>query len=722
MTKLEAALYLAKKGFRIFPLVPNSKIPAIKNFAENATADEEKLSNWFENDEFNLGISTDNLLVLDVDVKTDGQNGLESLAFLSEQGLELPKTTAQVTPTGGYHHIFTVSEPVSNSASKIAPGLDIRGKGGYIVGMGSKIDGVSYKINKAPTVEAPDWLVEACGKAREEISRAREVAAIVDPDKAIARGEKYLKALPPTEKGNRNHEAYKIANVLKDYGVTQADIFYLMSDHWVCIPPLEFTELGAAIASAFKYGKEAQGSASPEALFAEPVSEAELNATSSPDGDAPLHPVAELNKHHAYILLEGKHRILFETKDSDDNFKVQFLEENTFHTMLSSRIITTGDGGAVPLTRLWMRSPERRQYAGLTFRPESKTKSNFYNLWRGWDVKDIAKGETITDEMKKAVDAFQSHIFENVANMDEDLYTWVMAWFAHLLQRPWEKPITAMVLRGGKGVGKNAIFECFKPMFPDHYLVSGDKRYLVSNFNAHFERLLMFVADEMFWSGDKQNEGILKALVTDKKLSIEKKGKDTYSIDSCLRVAILGNEKWVVPASHDERRYAIFDMGEGNKQNRRFFGDLFDNLARGGTRYLFHTLKNTDISKIDVGKIPLTSGLLKQKKMTATTLQKWWLECLETGFIDGAQLTDENGWDAVVDRDTAFESYRTFSKKIGRDRYLESSSEFLDGLRDVCATIKIISRPGERMKLSLPPLIECRNLWDIFMGMKNNWD
>ncbi|MDX3280994.1 bifunctional DNA primase/polymerase, partial [Streptomyces scabiei] len=54
----------------------------------------------------------------------------------------IPETVVVLTPSGG-RHIWLTGPPdvvVPNSASRLAPGIDIRGAGGYLVGPGSRTD------------------------------------------------------------------------------------------------------------------------------------------------------------------------------------------------------------------------------------------------------------------------------------------------------------------------------------------------------------------------------------------------------------------------------------------------------------------------------------------------------------------------------------------------------------------------------------------------------
>ena len=140
-----------------------------------------------------------------------------------------------------------------------------------------------------------------------------------------------------------------------------------------------------------------------------------------------------------------------------------------------------------------------------------------------------------------------------------------------MFQKPGIKPQTAVVLKGDKGVGKNAFFDHLSALLGTHAMTTSNRRYLVGNFNVHLEKCLLLVLDEAFWSGDKQTEGILKDLITGKEHVIEPKNREVYKVANKTRVAILGNEDWLVPASENERRYAVFNVGNKKMQDIPFF-------------------------------------------------------------------------------------------------------------------------------------------------------
>src|SRR5574343_1591978 len=171
MTKKELALSLDGDGFFIFPIKPLDKTPAITGWQEAATRDTLGISQWWGlNPEYNIGIYTGKfgddggaLLVVDVDVK-EGKNGYEELLRLELEGWDLPKTRCHVTPSTGRHYLYRVSTPVRQGANVLAPGLDVRSRGGYVVGPGSALVQGVYSVARSSAVEpAPHWLIERCG-------------------------------------------------------------------------------------------------------------------------------------------------------------------------------------------------------------------------------------------------------------------------------------------------------------------------------------------------------------------------------------------------------------------------------------------------------------------------------------------------------------------------------------------------------------------------------
>lgn len=92
------------------------------------------------------GLPPHHLIGVDLDTKS----GTDSSAALRELALRhlftIPETVVVLTPSGG-RHLWLTGPPdvvVPNSAGRLAPGIDIRGAGGYLVGPGSRTDHGHY--------------------------------------------------------------------------------------------------------------------------------------------------------------------------------------------------------------------------------------------------------------------------------------------------------------------------------------------------------------------------------------------------------------------------------------------------------------------------------------------------------------------------------------------------------------------------------------------------
>jgi predicted P-loop ATPase len=183
----DAALAYSRAGLRVIRLYginPNTlkcfcgaqdcgttsgKHPDINQWPEKATCESTQIDEWWTKKPLsNIGLpmgGLDRLIALDI----DGAIGRASLAALESQHAELPSTLASQSGRmdGGEHRVFQVPQhqdlaAIRNSASSIAPGLDIRCEGGQIAVAPSRhYTGGHYKwITIAPPADLPQWLYD----------------------------------------------------------------------------------------------------------------------------------------------------------------------------------------------------------------------------------------------------------------------------------------------------------------------------------------------------------------------------------------------------------------------------------------------------------------------------------------------------------------------------------------------------------------------------------
>ncbi len=725
MTKLDYALRLAAMGFPLFPVKALAKTPAHKGWQQEATTDESKLRAWFTDTAYNIGVYTENHLVIDVDNKGEKNGDLELLQ-LEFAGCDFPRTLECTTPTGGRHLVYKVSTPVRQGANVLGPGLDTRGAGGYIVGPGSRVQAGQYTCAFAhPVAPAPEWLVERLGRPLERAVGSLVSAATLAPS-GIDRARHYLLNEAPlaVQGAGGDETTFKVACRVKDFGVSPADACTLMSEHWNprCEPPWDPVDLDTKIGNAYGYGKHPIGVAAPEAAFP-PVQESPLltNREQAQEVGKVLHPFDILNRTHAFVVAGGGSHILWETVDANGKPTLEHLATSTFHQKYASWMINTGKRDE-PVTQEWMKSKRRRDYDGMCFRPEQPSPDRFYNLWRGFAFTPQGDDEPATQQAKDSLDDFLGHTLSNVCNGDDVLARWLVGYFAHIVQRPFEKPLVALVFRGAKGVGKNALIERVGGLLGNHFTLTSNRRYLISQFNGHLEKCLLFALDEAFWSGDKQSEGILKDLITGQQHVIEHKGKEPYTVENRTRIAIIGNEDWLVPASADERRFAVFDVGSGRKQDRAFFEGMRKGMEAGGYRLLLRHLQRFDLAGHDINGAPNTQGLADQKTASLDGFGRWWLDCLHDGRILGSDF--ETPWPGQADTVRTREAFRRYCREQRITGWLPDNTAFGKALKKVCPN----AHPSKRRDgngfvntYKLPSLDECRELWEQYIGHPVEW-
>lgn len=162
---LAHALSAAERGLAVIPL-SRRKLPALRSphradpahppchgecgrfghGVHDASADPARVralfaaAPWATGYGIACGLPPHHLIGVDLDTKpgTDSPAALRALA--ARHGFTVPETVVVLTPSGG-RHLWLTGPPdvaVPNSASRLAPGIDIRGAGGYLVGPGSR--------------------------------------------------------------------------------------------------------------------------------------------------------------------------------------------------------------------------------------------------------------------------------------------------------------------------------------------------------------------------------------------------------------------------------------------------------------------------------------------------------------------------------------------------------------------------------------------------------
>lgn len=248
ITALDHAVTLATyRGWQVFPCRRDKK-PATPNGFKNATNDPAEVRELFMRHPGPLaGIATgqaSGLAVLDLDVK-DGAG-----AWWAENRHQMPQTRTVRTRSGGLHLYFRHKHGLRCSASVIAPGVDVRADGGYVIAWDGAGLPVLHETDPAPW---PDVLIEAMRPSRQRL----------DPDKPAVITDQSLAGLirfvAGAGEGERNSRlfwaAIRAGEAIRDGKLTEASAAAMLAPA-ARETGLPFREIEATISSGLRTGME----------------------------------------------------------------------------------------------------------------------------------------------------------------------------------------------------------------------------------------------------------------------------------------------------------------------------------------------------------------------------------------------------------------------------------------------------------------------------------
>ena len=278
ISKLHAAArYYAAAGIKVFPCVPGGKQPATLNGFKDASIDLSQIDRWWsENQNYNLAMcpADANLFVVDVDP------GADLASLLSK----LPKTYTVKTPRGGYHFYFEGKG--KSSVGKLAPHVDTRSEGGYVLVPPSVVNGNAYTIDqKIPYEPVPAWVGDAISTtavvAKASVSEEDLPGNIAS---AIKRLKYYVENEDVAVEGcGGDDRTYRLCAEMFDFGLSPETTKDLIMENWIpyCQPSDTRTEfmLDACLEHALKYRQNevgAYGVRPGEEAFAEAIKNLQL--------------------------------------------------------------------------------------------------------------------------------------------------------------------------------------------------------------------------------------------------------------------------------------------------------------------------------------------------------------------------------------------------------------------------------------------------------------
>lgn len=203
--------------FHTFPVLPNDKRPAVESDWEGQARPQDWYAILASVGNRGIACGPSGLVVVDCDVDrvTGKMIGYANFTALCARNSYRLETLEVETPSGGRHCYFSrpADLDIRNSAGKLAPKVDVRANGGYVVAPGSEINGKYYMPEGDPShiAPAPEWLCEALRRRPEPAPAPGTYNGTFGATYGEAALEGEVKALLMTGEGSRNHRLNEAA-------------------------------------------------------------------------------------------------------------------------------------------------------------------------------------------------------------------------------------------------------------------------------------------------------------------------------------------------------------------------------------------------------------------------------------------------------------------------------------------------------------------------------
>jgi hypothetical protein len=719
-------------------------------------------------------------LIIDVDPRNGGTPAFEELcAELEIDPLRFPKVT---TGSGGAHYYMTKPEdvPVRDSL-ECFPGVEYKSKGRQVVAAGSvhPDTGALYVWDDAhPRIEdglppAPEKLLKAIVRpqrssgigggtmSQHQLSQALEQ---LDPTE-FAQHDKWLQLMMSCHhatNGDGRSEFIEWSTLDSQYA-NDAEIIGRRWDSLAADKPEGVT---VATLNKILRDHDAAGFQAPTIDAADDFDEDYM--ADDFDFEKPTKPTVdeddglkagdgideesfswlqELNNKYT-VVMEGGKFVIVSMERHEDGFDrdVWVRTKATDFTLLHGNKRVTRDKEAlglnknasdtVPLGKFWLEWPGRKDAKGIGFFP-NKERPGYINMWQGFAVEPSGRGTW---------KHLREMIHEVLANGNDLIDEYIVNWCAFLFQHPEKRAESALVFKGGMGVGKGTLGNTLAKIIGRHALAIQSPELIVGRFNAHLQDTIFLFADEAVRPYDRIAESRLKALITEPRLSYEGKGRDVLQAQNFLHIMMASNEQWVIPAGLDDRRFLVSEANTKWQGRRDKWEKLYTELENGGYGRMLLDLGSRH--KLPAGwhprHIPSTNALIDQKIRNMKPIWQFFFNACVEGVLPFEVIDGWGGpWEKAAVRFFYYDfrgAFRQFCNDNGiKPGGMHKSSMFFvkKDLRELFAGCNPDLRanvPEERTDLEcqksdnrspavqIPSLAECRGEFERRLNGHVNWE
>jgi hypothetical protein len=316
------------------------------------------------------------------------------------------------------------------------------------------------------------------------------------------------------------------------------------------------------------------------------------------------------------------------TYEVDGEEKYQFYGKEKFRDLVKPIKffkIEDGDGYDAEFFPEWIEDATRRSYKEIKFIPKFEENPEIFNSFKGFEFQHtITEFDEDDDEVNEVIEKFGKHL-ALLCNYDEKASEYLFNYIAHLIQKPYEKPSTAIILKSKQGWGKDLLIDFISKMMGESYLMrTAEMDDIFGTYNVGIRDKLLLQLNEVEGKDGFSNKEKIKNLITEEKTIIREKYISQYDQKNYLRLFILSNNLNPIEISHDDRRFCVF-KAHHKKPSEQYFKEL--HAIKDDDRkmeLLFNYIMNWDISNFNPrNDRPRTEAYNNMKEHNQNPLYKY---------------------------------------------------------------------------------------------------
>jgi hypothetical protein len=201
--------------------------------------------------------------------------------------------------------------------------------------------------------------------------------------------------------------------------------------------------------------------------------------------------------------------------------------------------------------RRWIKDPHRRKVRQMVYKRPEDCKQDEASLFTGFAY------ELMTGEDPTAVELFLD-LVSAICNDEEHVFKYVVKWFAHMIQYPFQIPGTALIFTSHThGTGKDTVIDIMRRIIGRHSSIYTSETNFWDKHDTGKEGAILLHLQEAGAAANKAKSGELKALVTADKIRINPKGLRGYEVPNISRIVMTTNEADPLKLEESDRRFVL---------------------------------------------------------------------------------------------------------------------------------------------------------------------